>query len=115
MAALLVLLAAQPAIAEPSRHAALAAALRDAREGLCPRCVDDIEASGINRPMLRMMRGEAALDRAGARLDEAALTPGMRRMLRARLDAAMVAVREFDEAEAAHAIRRAERLLRTIP
>ncbi len=112
--AFVALLLAAPAQAE-TRHAALADALREAHATLCPRCDDDIERTGINRPMLRMMRAEVAIDRVHARLDEAALPPGLRAMLRARVDAAATANAALNEDTAAHALRRAQRLLRSTP
>jgi len=109
-----LLIWAAPAIAQ-SRHAALADALREARSALCPRCADDIERTGINHPMLRMMRAEVAIDVAKRRLDEAAIPPGLRRLLQARLDEAAAANRELNEDMASFGLHRAQRLLRSIP
>jgi hypothetical protein len=92
-----LLICAAPAMAQ-SRHAALADALREARSALCPRCADDIERTGINHPMLRMMRAEVAIDVAKRRLDEAA-----------------AANRELNEDVASFGLHRAQRLLRSIP
>ena len=111
----LAMLLAPPTLANGGRHAALVDALREAQDALCPRCVDDMERTGVNRPMLRMMRAEVALDRVHARLDEAALSPGLRAMLRARVDAAAAANAKLDEHAAAHALFRAQRLLRSTP
>lgn len=112
LAALVML--ASPALAQ-QRHAALAEALADARAALCPRCADDIEREGINRPMLRMMAGEARVDRAIARLEQSDLPPGWKRMLRARLDEARAAIIILNEDTGSYALLRAQRLLRSAP
>ena len=109
-----LLFCATPAMAQ-SRHAALADALQNAQNALCPRCIDDMERTGINHPMLRMMRAEVAIDVAMQRLDEAAIPPGLRRLLQARLDRAAATNRELDEVTASYGLFRAQRLLRSIP
>ena len=109
-----LLFCAAPALAE-GRHAALTAALQNAQNALCPRCIDDMDRTGINHPMLRMMRAEVAIDVAMKRLDEAAIPPGLRRLLQARLDQAAAANRLLDEDTASFGLFRAQRLLRSIP
>lgn len=105
-----------PARAQPSPVPAWRAALTAARDALCPRCADDIERSGINHPMLRMMRAEAALDRALALL--AHPTTGQAEALRPRLLARTQRAREanaqLDEGVAHHEITRALRLMRSL-
>lgn len=114
----LLLLALLPgaARAETLPAPAWRAELTDARAALCPRCVDDMERTGINHPMLRMMRAEVALDRA---LDLLARpTTGQAEALRPRLLArirrARAANAQLDEDVAHHEITRALRLMRSL-
>jgi hypothetical protein len=90
--------------------------LRFALAVLCPRCVDDIEASGINHPMRRTLVARSALEtvrdgleaarRHGDTRRAAALRPVMR---------ALVALESLDEAEAAWQARRALRMIESLP
>jgi hypothetical protein len=113
---LLLGLLAAPARAEASPVPAWRAALAEARAALCPRCADDIERTGINHPMLRMMRAEAALDRALELLERP--TTGQAEALRPRLLARILRAREanarLDEDLAHHEITRALRLMRSL-
>ncbi|MBS7791247.1 hypothetical protein KTR66_14685 [Roseococcus sp. SDR] len=86
--------------------------LRFARDVLCPRCDNDIEAEGVNRPRRRAMLAQGALAEAEQGL-EAAISQGETawRAVRPALRQARSALDAMDEPAAHRASRRAVRIL----
>lgn len=86
--------------------------LRLARDVLCPRCDNDIEAEGVNRPVRRVMLALGALSEAERGLD-AAIAQGATawRAARPALRQARSALDAMDEPAAHRALGRAVRIL----
>lgn len=83
--------------------AAVIAQLRQARAMLCPRCVDDIERSGVNHPARRSMIGRDKLETARDMIAATPALPGAVPALRQVLYGIEVLGHQ-DEEDAAEAI-----------
>jgi hypothetical protein len=102
---------AAPAASQSSRLN-LPDRLRFARDVLCLRCGNDIEAEGVNRPMRRVLAALAVLDDVERAL-EATIARGewADRGVRPALRQARLALEAVDEATAQRALRRAVRIV----
>ena len=90
--------------------------LRFALAVLCPHCLDDIEASGINHPMLRTLMARGALEVARDGLEAARRRGDTRRAAALRpVRRALEALESLDEEVAAWQARRALRMIESLP
>ena len=90
--------------------------LRFALAVLCPRCVDDIEASGINHPMRRTLVARGALEAARDGLEALQRRGDARRAAALRpVGRALEALEGLDEGVAAQQARRALRMIEALP
>lgn len=116
MAALLLCLLPGPAAAGASPVTRAEEQLRFAVAVLCPRCANDIEAEGVNRPMRRALMAAAALEAARDAVLVAVEAGGPRPAAALRpIGHALRALESVDEDAAARQARRALRMLQSLP
>jgi len=109
----------RPVAAGPAASPAAARAeerIRFALAVLCPRCADDIEADGVNRPMRRAIVAGTALNAAHDALRDAVAAGQARHAAAMRpVGRAIQALQDLDEEAAARQARRALRMMEALP